>query len=80
MSGSVGKKEDSAVLDLHLTRGILPHVHHSTELCSISPYPSSCTDTIPILHHTYSSDTPGADLGFVQSLLEEKSTKLGTGS
>lgn len=64
-----GKKEEPAVLDLHLPQGILPHVHHGTELCSMSPAPGSFfADTIIIIHLTRSSDNmPEADLGFVQT-------------
>lgn len=67
MSGFEGEKEEPA--DLHLTQGILPHVHHDTELCSMSPVPGSFfTNTVAIFHLTRSSDNmPGADLSFVQT-------------
>lgn len=89
MAGSEGRREESAVLDLYFTQGILPHVHHGSEFCSISLYPGSFTDTITIINYTRSSDNmPGEDIGFVQTeafynsgtFFEEKNSKLGTGS
>ena len=48
MSGFEGEKEEPA--DLHLTQGILPHVHHDTELCSMSPL--SLVPSSPIPSHS----------------------------
>lgn len=66
-SGFEGEKEEPAILDLHLTQGILLPIHHGTELCSMSPAPSSfLSDTITIIHLTrFSDNMPGTDIGFV---------------